>query len=41
MALFISYETLLIESNHLEQYIKSRGYKDLEKFYDYDYQLEY
>ena len=33
------YDTLLIESNHLEQYIKSRGYKDLEKFYDYDYQL--
>ena len=33
------YETILIESNHLEQYVNSRGYKDLERFYDYDYQL--
>lgn len=28
------YDKIQIKSNHLEEYIKSRGYKDVEQFYD-------
>ena len=33
------YDKIKITSNHLEEYIKSRGYKDVEQFYDLDVEM--